>query len=199
MSTTKQTTDIVLKQDAQSAFADAKSLTIKDTKSMTEGTELLSYLNKKLDAVTTEKEKVTKPLNEALKNERARWKPIETILEEAITSLRKKMSVYQTEQIRKQKEEEARIANRIGEGKGKLKLETAVKKMEEIDRPEAKIETDRGSVRFRTDKILKIVDATKIPRNFLLPDEKLILMHLKNGNAVPGCEIEEVQTPINSR
>lgn len=193
------TTEITLKEDAQSAFSDAKSLTIKDTKSMTEGTDLLSYLNKKLDAVTIEKEKVTKPLNEALKAERGRWKPIETILEEAIGSLRRKMSVYQTEQIRKQKEEEAKIAARIGEGKGKLKVETAVRQMEEIDRPDAKIQTDRGSVSFRTDKILKIVDATKIPRNFLLPDEKLILMHLKNGNVVPGCEIEEVQTPINSR
>lgn len=193
------TTDVVIKNEILPILNDVKSLKIKNSTTLEVATEMLSRLNLKLKAVTTEKEKVTKPLNAALAAERGRWKPLETMLESAILTIRKEMSAYQTEQVRIQKEEEAKIANRIGEGKGKLKVETAVRKIEELDAPETHIATASGSLKFRTDKILKVTDMSKIPMKYFVLNDSMLTKDLKAGIVVAGAELEEVQTPINNR
>lgn len=191
--------EIAIKEETSPLYKLAMNLPITNTGELTKSTELLSQLNRKLDAVTEEKEKITKPLNEALKAERGRWKPIETMLEEAILSIRKKQSAYQTEQVRIQREDQQKIADRVGEGKGKLKVETAIRKIDELDQPEKYIATESGSLKFRTDKILKITNVDKIPKQFWLVNETAVLKALKLGEVVPGAELEEIQTPINSR
>jgi hypothetical protein len=164
-----------------------------------EATEVLSKLNKALDMVTEEKEKITKPLNEALKNERARWKPMEIVFEGAVARLRALLSKYQTDKVKKQREEEAKIMNRVGEGKGHIKAETAIRKLGEVEVPLAKVETNSGSLAFREDKVLKITDEKLVPDKYWIIDEKLLLADLKKGETVPGAEIELIQTPVNRR
>lgn len=177
----------------------AQELVIVDNETLSQGVVLLSEMNKIVDRVTEEKEKVTKPLNEALKAERARWKPVENMYEEATVSLRAKMSTYQTELVRKQKEEEQKIAARIGEGKGKIKLDTAVRKMGEIEVAEKEVATDSGLVQFREVATLKITNEALIPREYLIINEKKLLEALKSGKTIEGCEIEIIQTPVNYR
>ena len=169
------------------------------SETMPKAVELLSQLNKFLDKLTEEKEKITKPMNEALKEVRSRYKPTELLLEGAISHLRSDMSQYQTEQLRIKKEEEEKIAARIGDGKGKLKIETAVDKINNLNTPASKVSTDAGEVKFRTDKKLKITDENLIPREYLEINESKLLSALKLGNIIPGAEIELIQTPINSR
>lgn len=177
----------------------AEKLEIVDARGMEEATEQLSKLNKIGDKITEEKERVTKPLNEALKAERARWKPIETVYEQAISIIRGKMSAYQTAEIKRQREEEARIAARVGEGKGKLKVETAVRKLEEVEKPVEQVNAASGMVKFREDKVLKITDEKKIPREYLVVDERKLLADLKAGKVVPGAEVEIKMVPLNFR
>lgn len=177
----------------------AESLKVKDEKTKKAASLMLSELNVQRDRVIAEKERITKPLNEALKVERNRWRPIENILDTAISSLRNSLSDYQTEEVKRARAEEAKIAARAGEGKGKLKVETAVAKIEEIERPDEKVVTDAGMVRFREDQILKIVDEKAIPREYLVPNEALILNDLKAGKSVKGCEIDIKLVPINHR
>lgn len=177
----------------------AEELSVSDSNTMKEAVELLSTLNKKSDEITTEKERITKPLNEALKAERGRWKPFETILDSAISTLRSKISAYQTEQARIASEATDKIVSRVAPGKGNLSAETAIKKLQEIDHPEEAVSTDAGTVKFRTSKVLKITDETKIPRHYLIVNEKLLLEDLKKGVAVFGAKLEEVQTVVNYR
>lgn len=177
----------------------SKIVVIRDAKEMEIATETLSQLNKYADSVKAEKKKLTEPANATLKAIKALFAPLEDAVLPKIEAIRGAMSAYQTEQTRLAREEEAKIASRVGEGKGKLKVETAVKKMEDIDKPAEKIATASGGLRFREDKKLKIMDETMIPREYLIPDEKKILDALKGGTAVAGCEIELVQVPINSR
>lgn len=177
----------------------AESLKIVDEKSMEEAVELLSKANKGLDLITEEKEKVTKPLNEALKAERARWKPMETVLESAVSILRKGISAYQTEAKRKADLETAKLAERVGEGKGKLKAETAIRKMGEIEGPQAKVATASGSLKFRTEKKFEVVDMSKLPIEYLLPDEPAIRKAMKEGTELPGVRYYTEEVPINSR
>jgi hypothetical protein len=162
----------------------ADSLIIQSAKDMESASSLLSILNRRRDQIT---------------EERSRWKPIEMVLDTHIDDIRSRMSAYQTEQSRIAKEEEAKIASRIKPGKGNLSLDTALEKMDAINTPEEKVTTDNGSVSFRTDKRLKITDETKIPRHYLIVNEKLLLEDLKKGVAVYGAEIEEVKTVVNKR
>ena len=177
----------------------AEALKIVDEQSMAEATELLSKANKGLDLITEEKEKITKPLNEALKAERARWKPMETVLESAVSILRKGITAYQTEAKRKADLEAAKLAERVGEGRGKLKAETAIRKMGEIEGPQAKVETASGSLKFRTEKKFEVVDMSKLPVEYLLPDEPAIRKAMKEGIELPGVRYYTEEVPINSR
>lgn len=193
-----ENTEIIVK-DISPVVLKAKGLSIKDEKDMTEAVELLSVLNKGLDRVVLEKEKVTKPLNEALKQERARWKPFETMCEEAIEIVRKKMTVYQTEKTRLVQEEEAKLAARVGEGKGKLKMETASRMIDEIDAPEKSVAAESGSVRFEKVKMFRIVDLSLLPTEYILPNEVKIRAAMKKGEEIPGVEYYTEERPKNFR
>ncbi len=200
MATEKKDKEVlVIEKKMQPVLAEATKLEVKDAKGMMVATELLSKLNKFNDAIVAEREKVTKPLNEALKAERARWKPTESANEEAIDIVRGKMSVYQTAETKRAREEEAKIAARVGEGKGKLQVDTAVKKIEGIERADETVKAESGLVKFREDKVLKIMDETLIPCEFLMLDEKKILATLKAGGKVLGAELEIKMVPLNYR
>jgi type I site-specific restriction endonuclease len=177
---------------------EVNALEIKSPDDMKKATILLSNLNKYGDSVTEAKEKLTGPINASLKAIRDMFKPVETY-KAMIEDIRTKMSLWQTSETNRMKAEEAKIAARVGEGKGKLKIETAMKKMEDVEKVEKEVATDAGLVQFRESKVLKINNVGYIPREYMVPNEKMILEALKEGKLVPGCEIEIIQIPVNYR
>ncbi len=182
------------------AVAKAEKISLINSDSELEAaSEVLSQLNQYNDSLKAEKKKLTEPANSTLKAIKAFFAPIEERVLPHIDAIRGAMAYYQTEKVRLAREEEAKILSRVGEGKGKLKFETAVKKMGEVEKPMEKIATASGGLRFREDKKLRIVDIAKVPREYMVVDEKKVLDALKGGASVPGCEIELVQVPINSR
>jgi len=200
--TTNKKTDITITTIEQSIVPiaeQAQSLAITDDSSLKEAVSLLSQLNKYNDNITEEKEKVTKPLNEALKAERSRWKPLETIYQTAIDSIRSKMSIYQTELTAKRKADELAIAGRIGAGKGKLKPETAINKLSNLPTVEKEHATQEGLVQFRETPTLKINNIDVIPKEFFDLNETRLLKALKEGKEIPGAEVEIIQIPVNYR
>lgn len=176
----------------------AGEIVIEDEQTMEEATTLLSNVNKNLDAIKAEKEKVLKPLREAANAEKARWEPLEKVLKPLVETLRKKMSAYQTALVKKKAEDDAKLAARVGEGKGKLKAETAIRKMGE-NTVQEKTETAAGSVGFREKKVLKITDEKKVPQEYWVIDEAKLMVALKAGKEVPGAEIDIEMVPVNKR
>ncbi len=172
---------------------------IKTPEDMKQATELLSQINKQSDAITKEKEKVTKPLNAALSAERKRWKPAEDIIKKAKDHLRSEMSKYQTALSKQAEEEKARIAGRVGEGKGKLKIETAAAKINEVAVPDAVVETESGSISFKTDYEVTVTDIHIIPEQYLEVNITAIKRAHKDGVVVPGVTISEIKVPVNRR
>ncbi len=160
-------------------------------------TEFLSRANKTLDALKAEEEKITAPLNEALRAARAPLAEPKKRLKETIALLRERLSNYQTLATKQALEETQKIAKRMANKT--LRPETAIKKLDEIDSPLAKVETQTGSLTFRPKQVLKIVDFSKVPRAYLMVNEELALSALKANMDVPGCTIEIVQVPINRR
>ena len=169
---------------------------IVDEKSLTNATEVLSQANKYLKELTTDKEKLTKPLNDALKEVCARYKPIEIKLEGIIDNIRSSMSQYQTEQIRLQKAEEDKIAERVA--KGNLKVETGIKKLESMDKPVDKVNTQTGKISFKTVKKFEVVDLALVPVEYHLANETAIRNAMVANIELPGVKYYTEQVPINN-
>jgi exonuclease VII small subunit len=172
-------------------------LVIKDAITMATATELLSQVNRYADSIDEKKQEVLAPMNEALKKFRAMFKPLETKCDEAIKTIRGKMTVYQTKKIEEERKKETKLVEKMESGE--IDIDQAVNKLNKITRVEKTVETESGSIRFREDKILKIWDHTMIEREYLIPNERQILQALKDGKKVSGCELETIQTPINYR
>lgn len=177
--------------------SDASALVIKTPDDMIMATSLLSQMNQVMDSVTAEKEKVTRPLLDALNAERNRWNPIETSFKQAIEPLRDKISKYQTEQARKQKEEADRLARQVSEGS--VSIDTAAQSLANVTRAADRVDTPSGSLVFREKQQLKITNPKKVPKPYWVIDEEAVFFALTAGESVPGAEIEIIQVPINRR
>lgn len=157
-----------------------------------EGKKIKDILSK----VETRREEITKPLNTALKSARELFKPIETSLGEALDTIRMKMTVYHNEQLRIAREEEAKIAKKLEEGR--IKPETAIRKMEAVVVPVKTTATEKASATMRTVQKWRVVDKSKIPLEFLVEDMVKIRASFRAGTPVAGVEqYEESELAIS--
>lgn len=150
-----------------------------------------------LKAADAEKQKVLKPLNAARAAEQARWKPLETRLEEEIETLDRGMTKYQTEQQRIADAAAEKIAARVKEGKGNLKPETASRKLAEIDAPASVIASDAGATGFRAVPCFEVMDLTLLPIEYILANESMIRSAMIKGIELPGVRYFVEQRPVN--
>lgn len=171
-------------------------------------TETLSIINGVAKQLDKDKKKLTDPLNELRGEILGRFKPAESALKGWIDMFRTQMSIYQTRLDQESSAETKKIAARVGDGKGHLTVETAVRKIGEIEKPAEKIASVAGSVTFRKDRVLKVTNEDKVWNHAALTKNKdsyfminfdRLLEDLKAGKIVPGAEIEIISIPINRR
>lgn len=179
--------------------SEAFNMQIKNEEDKAKASEVLSRLNKWNDSVVKNREKITKPLNQALKEVRAGYKPLETMLEDAIKVVKGKIGEYQTHALEALKGEQERISGRVGSGSGYLKVDTAVRQIEGLDKPLQSVVTDNGEVKFRTVKKFEVIDVRLLPVNYLLADEVKIRKAMLEGVLVEGVRYWEEQSVVNSR
>jgi hypothetical protein len=193
------TTLITIEAEVKPVILQAERLQVIDELSLTTATELLSQANTLLKQTQTHHKVEAEPFEFPLKEIDTRYSPTEKALKNIIASIRLSIGSYQTKVTQLLKEQELAIASRIAPGKGNLSLDSAVARIENLDKPIERVIVNSGSLSFREKQTLKIVDSTIIPREYLVPDEDKILDVLKAGQSVAGCEIEVVQVPINRR
>lgn len=175
----------------------AESITTLTVETLPEAVELLSSLNRIKDEITAEKEKVTRPLLDALAEERAKWKPKEIRLESVIVRIRAALTVYQTELVAKQRAEQEAIAKKLENNK--IKPETAIKRMQKVEEVQNTVESNTGKITFKTVTTFTVADWSKVPTGFLLLNETLVREKLKLGIKVPGLDYKDEQVPVNYR
>ena len=147
--------------------------------------ELGGQIKKAQKFVTDKKELLTKPLNEALKNARAMFKPFETMLDEAESGLKQKMLTFKAEEDKKR----IALENRVE--RGTMKSETATAKVQEMTEKTVKSDTGaKATESFRTEYV--VVDKSQIPLEFLVPDMVAIRQAFKEGRPVQGVEARKV-------
>lgn len=175
----------------------AESITTLTVETVPEAVELLSSLNRIKDDITAQKELITRPLLDKLAEERAKWKPKELKLEAVITKIRTALTSYQTELVAKQRAEQEAIAKKLEDGK--IKPQTAIKRMQSVEDVQNTVESATGKISFKTVTRFKLVDHTVLSAEYLLLNEEKVREMLKDGQKLVGIEYWSEQVPINFR
>jgi len=188
----------VIEKEIHPIVISSQSISITNEQDKSEASSILSSLALKRSLLKEDKENITKPILTSLNAIRAKYKPLEDILDNSIDLIRQKMSEYQTKALKQAELEKDKIIERMGEGRGKLSVNKAIEKLNDITNssPVNSVATDNGSVSFRTDTILKITDIKKIPIDYYELNEAKLLRSLKAGTKVDGAELETVQTVV---
>ena len=189
----------------------ANEIVINDSETLAQAVDIVAKLKESGTNLKTLKESITKPLNEALKNARGMFAPVEEDHEKAEALVKRKILDYKQEQDRIAREKEAEIARKLAEEKAKLdakveageiteekadatfgkKLEKAEEKIDNIDRVENTTQGKVGVVQVRKIKKVRITDENAIPRSYLKVDEVAVRRDALSGIQIPGVEVYE--------
>lgn len=185
----------VLQKQAAPVLSKVLELVIKTPKDMEEAVLMRETLKKIEKTVKADKEKITAPLNAALKEVRSRYVEIESNVAGSLTVVNKKMSDYQTVEAARADVELAKVAARVGEGRGKLKPETAVQKMSQVDKPADVVSSTAGSTAFVSVRKFEVVDFAALPDEFKVQNDVKIREAMRAGTPVAGVKYFTVQEP----
>ena len=155
--------------------------------------QLKATLDKTWKEIKLKKETITKPLNEALKNARALFAPIEEIFENADSSVGRKLLDYKRKVDEDARKAEAKIAADLESGKIK-KIETAERRIENLEQVQKTTHTQAGDVQFRKIKKVRITSLDLLPDAYWIVDEVKLRKDVLAGIVVPGAEMFEVET-----
>ncbi len=102
----------VVKTQSTKALQAAVNIAVTSEETYAEALDLGKKIKQVGKMITTRKEEITKPLNEAIKSARELFKPIESTLEQAEQTVKQKMIAYTREQNRIADEAKAKIPHR---------------------------------------------------------------------------------------
>ena len=180
---------VPLKAQVTKFETQASAVTITNDEEYKGTVDLVSRLKETGSKIKNIKESITQPLNEALNNARALFKPIEMQFANAEAIVKTKLLDYKRRIDAEAREAEAKIAARVE--KGTMRLDTAEKKLDSIERVDTTTRGKIGEVQVRKVRKVRIVDAAALPREYLIPDEVLIRKDALGGKQIAGVEVWE--------
>lgn len=186
----------VVRGQVMRALAVAESIIVGSDEQMLEAGEIRKKIKQVGKIIKEKKEEITKPLNEALKNVRAMFAPLEQNCEEAEMRVSQKMLIYQSKVDAERRKIEAEAQRKMEEAQRKLEEgKISEKQAQAVEaRAEKKLESAPEAIKksedfhTRTVKKFRILDANAIPRSYLVPDEVAIRKAMMAGVAVAGVE-----------
>jgi len=170
----------------------ANTIVIEDDAGHRQAVDLVATLKETGSRIKNKKESITKPLNEALRNVRDMFRPIEDQFSSAESIIKGKLLDYTRKVNEEARKKEEALAKRVE--KGTMKMETAEKKLDTIERVDNTTKGDVGKVSIKKIKKVRIADESKLPREYLVPDMVLIRKDALGGKEIPGVEIYEEET-----
>jgi len=168
----------------------ATALVIKTDEDNTKASEMLLKIRSVGKQIKEAKEKITKPLNEALRNARNFFAPLEDKYIRAEQIVNAKLVEYKMAQDLKALKETAKIEAKVEAGK--MNFEKAAEKIEAVT-PKKTVETKTGQVQYRTIKEVILEDESKLPREYLVPDMVKIRKVALAGVEIAGVKVVDKQ------
>lgn len=174
----------IVKQQASKALTAATDLQITNQEELNAADEVLKKIKTVGKLIKEQKEAITKPLNESLRNIRDLFKPIEQSHDEAESLVKRKILDYNDAEEAKRKKEADKIAAKVESGR--MRPDTALTKMAAITEAPKTAHTVRIVRKYR------ITNELLIPRQYLTVDLTAIRKAvITDGIVVPGVEVYE--------
>lgn len=152
----------------------------------------ISNVKKMRKFVEQERDKYIKPAKDIIENAKTAFGPYLEVCDDVEKILKDKAQVFMIED--KKREDEAKAKEVAKVESGYQKPETAVKKIEQIEKADTKVKTDAGTLSMKMVKEVVIVDQSLIPEEYYKPRE-LDMVKIKKvataGIAIPGVKVEE--------
>ena len=178
----------------------AEGVVINSDDSMQEASDILSWVAKAKKQVEDKRKFLVKPLNDHVKSINEMFKGYMAPLEKADTVLRQKVMAYRQEQERIRREEEERLRKEAEAERKRLEKQAKKDGAQPPPPPppvapstpeQAKtVHSDMGSVTTKTVWDFEIVDEDKVPRSFMIVNEKAIRAAVKAGvRNIPGVKV----------
>ncbi len=178
---------IALKGQISKCENRANAIEVNSQETYVQAIDIVSKLKETGTNIKLKKESITKPLNEALKNARKLFAPVEEQFAKAEVIIKQKLLAYKKKIDAEAEEEEEKIAAKV-EG-GKMKFETGEKKIEKIERVDNTTKGKVGAISVKIIKKVRITDAALLPREYLIPDQVAIRRDALGGKPIPGVEV----------
>ena len=185
-----------IKRQVSAVVSSAGSLEINNKPDLIKATDVLTKIKSIANEIKEKKDSIIKPLNEALKNARDLFRPLETDYSEAETTVKMKMVIFNQQEEKKAAEATAKIEQKVEAGK--MSMEVAADKIEEVI-PENKVEGKSGSIQFRVVKKVVIENEFDVPREFLMLDMVKIRKAALNGFIIKGVKVVEEKVVASGR
>ena len=162
----------LVKAQVERAYKAAFEIKVVSTKSLEEAVGVLGKVAQVGKLIKVQKDKIVVPANEVLRNARALFAPLEARWAEADSTLRNKMLFFRQGVEKARLAEEAKLQKRVEAGQ--LKPETALEKSASLPSVEKTIRSSEATVSFPKLRKVEITDASKLPREYLVPNLVLI-------------------------
>lgn len=165
---------------------------ITSAEDLTVATDTLSIIKTISKDMESHRKGRVDPLNAEVKAINAEYKPLSADLGKAEDYIKGEMLKYQEEVDRKAAEEAAKLEARVE--KGTMRVDTAMRKMDDIETVGTSVKGARGSVQFRTTRDVEIENPSAVPLRYLA-DEKVIaaIKAAVRKDALSGVEIPGVK------
>jgi hypothetical protein len=177
---------VLVKDQTNKALQAVESIIVDNDEKMLEAGDIRKRVKIVGKMIKEEKEKATKPLNESLKTIKGWFAPIEADYEKAESIISEKMLSYQ-----KHQEQEAEKIKQ--QNKEILEDTSNSNSTERYDELKVVPEIIKKSEDFHTRKVRKfrIVDETKIPKEYFIVDEVKIRKAMMADIKIEGVEYYE--------
>lgn len=200
-----QTKEIaVVKSQVSKAIKAAEEIVVKTDDQMLAAGDVRKKIKVVGKMIKDKKEAITKPLNDALKQVRELFRPLEDGYEQAESLIASKMLEYQKLVDAEKRRIEAEAQKKLDDAARDLEAGKITEK--EAEKIEKKVETKlekapevikkSDSFHTRTVKKFRIVDEALIPREYLFVDEVKIRRAMLANVPVAGVEYYEDKTLV---
>lgn len=179
----------LVKQEVENA-ENVSRFKVTSEEKLVQAVEARKQVKAAIKMIDAQKKSITDPLNAALKNTRALFAPFEDRLAKVDKWLGGEMLNWLEKKEAEARAKAAEVEKKVAEGGM-----TFAKASVAVEKATAKVE----AVPVRELTKLRIVDASKLPREYLIPDEGKIFAALKGGQVVAGAELYKEKIVVNQR
>lgn len=189
--------------EASSLEVRANELIILTDADAAEATNILGFIATAKKKLEEKRTFFVKPINDQVKNINNLFKQYNLPLDNADSTLRRKVLAYRQEQTRKKREEDERLRQLAEKEQRRLEKKAEKKGLpapppiiiQASESAPKTIQASMGSATTRTTWDFQIVDESLIPREYMVVDEKKIRAVVKAGiRNIPGVNIYQAET-----